>query len=65
MRYSIENPHTYIENNILDFVNLIEISKEFAVKHFVYASSSSVYGLNSNARPFSTSVPAPTTVPEH
>ncbi len=58
VRYSIENPHTYIENNILDFVNLIEISKEFAVKHFVYASSSSVYGLNSNSRPFSTSDPA-------
>lgn len=58
VRYSIINPDTYIKNNLVDFTNLIEISKDYKVKHFVYASSSSVYGLNSNKKPFSVLDPA-------
>ena len=58
VRYSIQNPHTYVQNNIVEFLNLIEISKEYRIKHFVYASSSSVYGLNSNKKIFSTRDPA-------
>ncbi len=52
VRYSIENPELYIQSNIIGFSNLIEISKNFNVKHFIYASSSSVYGLSSKT-PFS------------
>ena len=44
VQYSIENPHSYIENNITGFVNLIDAAKKYKVKHFIYASSSSVYG---------------------
>jgi UDP-glucuronate 4-epimerase len=44
VQYSIQNPHTYIENNIIGFINLLDASKTNHVKHFVYASSSSVYG---------------------
>ena len=58
VRYSIDNPHTYVQNNIVEFLNLIEISKDYKIKHFVYASSSSVYGLNSNKKVFSTTDPA-------
>jgi UDP-glucuronate 4-epimerase len=47
VRYSIENPHAYIESNIQGFLNIIECSRKHGVSHFVYASSSSVYGLNS------------------
>ncbi len=53
VRYSIQNPHTYIENNINGFVNLIELSKKNNINHFVYASSSSVYGMNDSKKPFS------------
>ena len=53
VRYSIENPKAYIESNIVGFTNLIEISKKYNVKHFIYASSSSVYGKNTKI-PFST-----------
>jgi len=53
VRYSIINPHQYIESNILGFLNILESSKNNSVKHLVYASSSSVYGLN-NKIPFST-----------
>lgn len=52
VRYSIEKPQTTINSNLLAFVNLIEASKNNGVKHFVYASSSSVYGLNAEM-PFS------------
>ena len=48
VRYSIENPRAYIDSNITGFQNIIELSKNFKIKHFVYASSSSVYGGNSN-----------------
>ena len=44
VQYSIENPHTYVENNIMGFINLIEASRKHDIKHFIYASSSSVYG---------------------
>ena len=46
VRYSIENPSAYIQSNIVGFSNLIERSKKHNIKHFIYASSSSVYGGN-------------------
>lgn len=48
VRYSIENPYTYIDSNVVGFENLLENCRNFAVRHFVYASSSSVYGLNAS-----------------
>ncbi len=53
VRYSITNPAAYIESNIVGFANLLECCRHFHIKHFVYASSSSVYGLN-EVIPFST-----------
>lgn len=53
VRYSIENPHTYVSSNVVGFTNILEACKSFAVKKLVYASSSSVYGLNKKI-PFST-----------
>ncbi|NJL74109.1 MAG: NAD-dependent epimerase [Saprospiraceae bacterium] len=53
VRYSIENPHTYIESNISAFINLLEACRNYPVQHLVYASSSSVYGANQKI-PFST-----------
>lgn len=53
VRYSITNPYAYIESNILGFQNILEASRHNEIKHLVYASSSSVYGLNENY-PFST-----------
>lgn len=44
VQYSISNPHTYIENNITGFINLLDAAKTNNVMHFIYASSSSVYG---------------------
>lgn len=52
VRYSIENPHAYIESNIVGFTNILEACRYNDVKHLVYASSSSVYGANTNM-PFS------------
>lgn len=46
VRYSIENPQQYISTNIQGFFNVLECCRSFNVKHFVYASSSSVYGKN-------------------
>lgn len=46
VRYSIENPYAYVESNLVGFVNLLECCRHYPVKHLVYASSSSVYGLN-------------------
>ncbi len=46
VRYSLENPFPYIQSNIVGFENLIELSKRYKVKNFLYASSSSVYGGN-------------------
>lgn len=44
VQYSIENPHTYIENNVTGFINILDACRKTNVKHFIYASSSSVYG---------------------
>jgi len=52
VRYSIDNPHAYIESNIDGFINVLEGCRHGGVKHLVYASSSSVYGLNGKV-PFS------------
>lgn len=46
VRYSITNPQAYIDSNLIGFANIIELSKQFKVAHFIYASSSSVYGNN-------------------
>jgi len=46
VRYSIENPETYLQSNIVGTFNIIEISKKINVKHLIIASSSSVYGAN-------------------
>ena len=48
VRYSLTNPDTYIENNVQGFVNLLECCRNHSVEHLIYASTSSVYGLNSN-----------------
>tara|TARA_Y200000002_G_C22681983_1_gene664466 strand:+ start:706 stop:1671 length:966 start_codon:yes stop_codon:yes gene_type:complete len=44
VRYSITNPETYIRSNLIGFYNVIENSKKIKIKHFIFASSSSVYG---------------------
>jgi UDP-glucuronate 4-epimerase len=49
VQYSIENPRAYIDSNIIGFANILEIAKELKVQHLVYASSSSVYGLNAKS----------------
>ena len=46
VRYSVENPHAYITSNLVGFLNILESCKKYSIKHLVYASSSSVYGLN-------------------
>ncbi|WP_047414420.1 NAD-dependent epimerase [Cellulophaga sp. Hel_I_12] len=56
VRYSIENPETYIDSNVVGFLNILECCRHHQIKHLVYASSSSVYGLNSKI-PFETSDP--------
>lgn len=53
VRYSLENPESYIDSNIVGFLNLLECCRNFKVEHLVYASSSSVYGMNKKV-PFST-----------
>jgi UDP-glucuronate 4-epimerase len=53
VRYSLINPHTYVESNITGFVNIIDLCRRGNIPHLVYASSSSVYGLGT-AMPFST-----------
>ncbi len=52
VRYSIENPFAYVDSNLVGFVNLLECCRHNNVKHFVFASSSSVYGANTTM-PFS------------
>ena len=56
VRYSIENPKEYVKNNIEGFVNILEQARQVGVKSVIYASSSSVYGLNKKV-PFSESDP--------
>lgn len=53
VRYSIDNPHAYVDSNLVGFVNILEGCRHSKVKHLVYASSSSVYGMNTK-QPFST-----------
>ena len=53
VRYSLENPHAYVDSNLVGFVNILEGCRHSKVKHLVYASSSSVYGMNMK-QPFST-----------
>lgn len=48
VRYSISNPRTYLENNIDGFFNILECSRKYKIKHFLYASTSSVYGDTKN-----------------
>ncbi|WP_415905133.1 NAD-dependent epimerase [Neptuniibacter sp. QD48_55] len=54
VRYSIDNPNAYVDSNLVGFVNVLEGCRHNKVKHLVYASSSSVYGMNTKI-PFSTS----------
>ncbi|MBN2782449.1 MAG: NAD-dependent epimerase [Campylobacterales bacterium] len=54
VRYSIENPHAYIQSNVVGFMNILEACRNYGVKNLSYASSSSVYGLN-KSQPFKTS----------
>lgn len=56
VRYSLDNPLAYVDSNVSGFVNLLEAIKEAGIKKLVYASSSSVYGLNDKI-PFSTDDP--------
>ena len=56
VRYSITNPHAYVDSNLTGFVNILEGCRHAGVEHLVYASSSSVYGANTKI-PFSTQDP--------
>jgi UDP-glucuronate 4-epimerase len=52
VRYSIEDPHAYVDANLVGFINILEGCRAIGVEHLVYASSSSVYGANTKL-PFS------------
>ena len=52
VRYSLENPHAYVDSNLVGFVNILEGCRHSEWRHLVYASSSSVYGANTQM-PFS------------
>jgi UDP-glucuronate 4-epimerase len=52
VRYSLENPHSYVDSNIVGFMNILEGCRHNNIEHLVYASSSSVYGANTKM-PFS------------
>lgn len=52
VRYSLENPHAYVDSNLVGFVNVLEGCRQQRIEHLVYASSSSVYGANETI-PFS------------
>ena len=54
VRYSIENPHAYIESNVVGFMHILEGCRQSGIQNLCYASSSSVYGLN-KSQPFKTS----------
>ncbi|MBU5594400.1 NAD-dependent epimerase [Amphibacillus sp. MSJ-3] len=53
VRYSLKNPHAYVDSNLVGFVNILEGCRHHKIKHLIYASSSSVYGANTKM-PFST-----------
>mgnify|MGYP003584236331 CR=1 FL=1 len=52
VRYSFENPAAYVQSNLLGFFNVMDLCAKYKVKHFIYASSSSIYGNNAKV-PFS------------
>ena len=52
VRYSVENPHAYVDSNLVGFMNVLEGCRQSGVEHLVFASSSSVYGANTRT-PFS------------
>jgi UDP-glucuronate 4-epimerase len=52
VRYSLSNPHAYVQSNLVGFINILEGCRHQAIKHLVFASSSSVYGANTKL-PFS------------
>lgn len=52
VRYSLQNPHAYVDSNLVGFINILEGCRHYGVNHLVYASSSSVYGANTKM-PFS------------
>ena len=52
VRYSLENPYTYVDSNLSGFLNVLEGARNYNLEHFIFASSSSVYGLNESV-PFS------------
>jgi len=54
VRYSLENPKAYIESNLVGYANILECCRHASIEHFIFASSSSVYGMNTK-QPFSTS----------
>ena len=56
VRYSLENPSSYIQSNIVGFGNILELARQYNIEHLIYASSSSVYGGNKNL-PFSEDQP--------
>ena len=52
VRYSIQNPHIYVQANVVGFLNILEACRHYGIEHLVYASTSSVYGANTQL-PFS------------
>ena len=44
VRYSVQNPQSYLDNNIISFFNILDLARKFKIKHFIFASTSSVYG---------------------
>ena len=54
VRYSLDNPHAYVDSNLVGFINILEGCRQHGVEHLVFASSSSVYGGNTQM-PFSES----------
>lgn len=52
VRYSLQNPHAYVDSNLVGFINILECCRHYHIEHLVYASSSSVYGANEKM-PFS------------
>ncbi len=52
VRYSLSNPQAYVQSNLVGFANVLEACRQYGIEHFVYASSSSVYGANTRM-PFS------------
>ncbi len=56
VRYSLENPFAYVQSNMVGFLNILEACRRYSIRHLIFASSSSVYGMNAKI-PFSASDP--------